>query len=267
VPANLRDAYTEMIGYPARVVGDAGLIFMADRRIQQTNDVMTGENEIAQLRADLEDQVAYYNTKVAGGKWNHMMPGLVTGKDLMAWNSEVRWPWGEPPTMAQTGPVLMEPTAGRSWRDAAKPDRQIATRAARWAGIVGLGPRGRALALEPSGLGSSWSVNDTNAPTVEFDFTSKSGDAEVLVNFLPTFRIYPGMKLRVAVNVDDGTPTTLEVPGSNGAENENGPIRSAAVQNNYVIAKIPLPDLSAGKHTLKIHAMDPGVVINAISSP
>jgi hypothetical protein len=123
------------------------------------------------------------------------------------------------------------------------------------------------LALEPSGLGSSWSVNDTNAPTVEFDFTSKSGDAEVLVNFLPTFRIYPGMKLRVAVNVDDGTPTTLEVPGSNGAENENGPIRSAAVQNNYVIAKVPLPDLSAGKHTLKIHAMDPGVVINAISSP
>ncbi|HEV2691612.1 MAG TPA: glycosyl hydrolase 115 family protein [Verrucomicrobiae bacterium] len=266
LPAGLRDAYTEMIGFPARVVGDAGLIFMADRQIQQSNNVTAGENKIAQFRADLEAQVANYNTKVAGGKWNHMMPGLVTGKYPGAWNSEVRWPWGER-TTADTNEPATEPAADRSWRDAATPDRQTASGSAHWSAIEGLGPRGRALVLEPASLDSSWGENDAKAPTAEFDFTSKGGDAEVLVNFLPTFRIYPGMKLRVAVNVDDRTPALVEAPGSNGAENENGPIRSAAVQNNYVIAKVPLANLAAGKHTLKIHAVDPGVVINAISLP
>jgi hypothetical protein len=79
--------------------------------------------------------------------------------------------------------------------------------------------------------------------------------------------LYSGMKLRVAVSVDEHTPMLVEVSGSGGAENEDGPIRSAAVQNNYVNARIPMPGLTAGKHTLKIRAMDPGAVVDAISLP
>jgi len=58
-----------------------------------------------------------------------------------------------------------------------------------------------------------------------------------------------------------------EVPGSSGAENENGVVRSSAVQNNYTTARISLPALNAGKHTFKIWAEDPGAVIDAISLP
>ncbi|MBW8863715.1 MAG: hypothetical protein JF609_02110 [Verrucomicrobia bacterium] len=197
-----------------------------------------------------------------------MMPGMVTGKDLMAWNSEVRWPWGErvPATTNKPVPVI-ESTTSQGWRDAATPDRQPSSGSAQWAVIEGLGPRGRALALEPASLASSWGENDARAPVAEFDFTCKGGDAEVSVSFLPTFRIYPGLKQRVAVCVDDHASSIVEVPGSSGAENENGPIRSAAVQNNHVIAKISMPGLSAGKHTLKIRAVDPGVVVNAILLP
>jgi len=102
---------------------------------------------------------------------------------------------------------------------------------------------------------------------LEFDFTSQAGDSRALIDFLPTFRIYPGMKLRVAVGVDDRAPALVEVPGSSGAENENGAVRSSAVQDNDVVAQIPLTGLSAGRHTLKIRAVDPGAVINAISLP
>ncbi|MES1181069.1 MAG: glycosyl hydrolase 115 family protein, partial [Verrucomicrobiota bacterium] len=261
IPASSRDAYTELVGFPARVLGDAGLIFLADRQIQETNDVTANENEIAQLRNDLEAQVNNYNTQIAGGKWNHVMSGFVTGKNLNAWNSQVRWPWGE-----QKSATVQMP-ADKIWRDAATADRQTASGSARWSVIEGLGPSGRAMALEPASLDSSWNENDTNAPTLEFDFTSQGGDAETLINFLPTFRIYPGMKLRVAVSVDDRAPMVVEVPGSSGAENENGVVRSSAVQNNDVIARIPLTGLGAGRHALKIRAVDPGVVIDAISLP
>ncbi len=261
LPASSRDAYTELVGFPARVLGAAGLIFMADRQIQETNNVTANEKEIAQLRNDLEARVENYNTQIAGGKWSRIMPGLVTGKNLMAWNSQVRWPWGE------QKPATIKKLADEIWRAAATADRQTAAGSARWAVVEGLGPSGRAMALEPASLDSFWSESDTHAPTLEFDFTSRGGDIEALIDFLPTFRIYPGMKLRVSVSVDDRAPMLVEVPGSSGAENENGAVRSSAVQDNDVVAQISLTGLSAGRHTLKIRAVDPGAVINAISLP
>jgi hypothetical protein len=123
------------------------------------------------------------------------------------------------------------------------------------------------MTLLPAGLDASWNANDTNAPALEFDFTCEEGDVEAFVDFLPAFRLYPGMKLRVTVSVDDNSPTLVEVPGSSGDENENGAIRSAAVQNNYTRARIPLEDLAAGRHTLKIRAVDAGAVIDRVSLP
>jgi hypothetical protein len=267
IPANARDAYTETIGFPARVLGSAGLIFMADRKIQQGTDVATNEKKIAQLRSDLEAQVENFNTKIAGGKWNHMMPGLVTGKDLTKWSSQVRWPWGES-APAKIVNYTNEPPADQAWRDAALPSGQsLPTPAGSWIAIEGLGPSGHAMALQPASLEAPWKSGDTNAPTLEYDFKSKSGDDAAFIDFLPAFRIYPGMKLRVAVSVDDGPSTLVEVPGSSGAENENGAVRSFAVQNNFTRARVPLPGLTAGKHIFKIRAVDPGAVIDRVSLP
>lgn len=123
------------------------------------------------------------------------------------------------------------------------------------------------MTVQPASLDSSWKVGDKNAPTLEYNFKSKAGNAAAYLDFLPTFRIYPGMKLRVAVSVDGNPPTAVEVPGSSGAENENGVIRRFAVQNNYVRARVQLANLAAGKHTFKIQAVDPGIVIDRVSLP
>ena len=76
------------------------------------------------------------------------------------------------------------------------------------------------------------------------------------MDFLLTFRIYPGAKFRVAISVDRQTPKLLEVPGSSGTENENGPVRSAAVQDSYARLRVPLESLAAGEHVLTIRAVD-----------
>ena len=264
VPANALDAYTELVGFPVRVLGKAGQIFMADRQIQHGEAVADNENRIASLRRELEAQVENYNTQLAGGKWNRMMPGLVTGRNLGSWNSQVRWPWGEP---TNRPPAIRPQIDEQNWRDAAGWDRQFAAGQARWSVVEGLGTSGKAVALLPASMDTKWAENDPTAPSMEYDFNSKAGDAEAWIDFLPAFRLYPGMELRVAVSVDNGKSTMVEVPGSSGAENENGRIRSQAVQDNYVRARVALPALTAGKHTLKIHAIDPGAVIDQVSLP
>jgi hypothetical protein len=265
IPAAARDAYTEIIGFPAHVLAETGLIFMADRNAQLGKDAATNEPEIARLRGDLEARVKEFNTKLAGGKWNHMMPGLVTGKDLTRWSSQVRWPWGE---KSQKSAAESHAEPDRHWRDAASADRQSAAGTAHWVTVLGLGTTGRAMSLQPPGLSSEWNVGDANAPGLEFDFTAaKAGDAAALIDFLPTFRICPGMKLRVAVSVDGQPPVALEVPGSSGSEDERGHVRADAVQDNYVRARVPLPGLFAGEHTFRIRAIDPGVVVDRVALP
>jgi hypothetical protein len=267
VPSAALDAYTEMIGFPARVLGSAGLIFLADRKVQEGQDLAANQQEIARLRADLEARVEQYNTKIADAKWKGMMPGLVTARDLTKWNSQVRWPWGE---VSQTPPASQPRRASqpaRTWRDAASADRQSNQNVARWVTVPGLGPSGRAMALKPASLASSWSEADPNAPTLHFDFAAQPGNAELLIDFLPTFRIFPGMKSRVAVSVDDQSPIVVDVPGSGGSEDENGRVRANAVQDNYARARVPLPGLTPGRHVLTIRAVDPGIVIDQLSLP
>lgn len=267
IPAEKRDAYVEMIGFPARVLGATGAIFMADRAAQLGDDPVAQAAEIARQRAFLEREVDAYNHTVAGGKWKGMMPGLVTADNLMAWNSQVRWPWGEPAggAAAKVQPV----DAGRVWRAAAEADSQSGAAAARWTPVAGLGHTGRAVALKPAGLDASWPVTDDKAPSLDFRFeTGAQGAAgELLIDFMPTFRIYPGRKLRVSVIVDGGEPIAVDVPGANGQEDESGAIRREGVQNNAVRARVAMPALGAGKHVVTIRAVDPGVVIDRVALP
>ena len=178
----------------------------------------------------------------------------------------MRWPWGEK-APARIAASTNEPPAGQAWRDAASADQSFPQGAARWSAIEGLGPSGHAVALQPASLAASWKEDDTNAPALAYHFASPGGDAAAFVDFLPAFRIYPGMKLRVNVSVDHQPPMIIEVPGSSGAENENGTVRSTAVQNNYVRVRIPLPGLAAGDHTFTLRAVDPGAVIDRVSLP
>ena len=272
VPPDARDAYEELVGFPVNVLADSGLIFLADREVRFGRDVGANKAEIQRLKENLEARVTNYNTRIAGGKWNLMMPGLETGKDLTKWSSQVRWPWGEKPDAEQGSPLastptLSSPSTGRVWRDACTADRRSKNGAARWSDVEGLGASGRAVALLPSTMDTAWAAARGNAPSLEYDFQTRGDGGSVLVDFLPTFRLVPGMKLRVNVSVDDYPPMTVEVPGSGGFEDERGSVRSEAVVSNRVRSAIPLPPLSPGHHLLRITAVDPGVVIDRISIP
>jgi len=131
-----------------------------------------------------------------------------------------------------------------------------------------LGASGQAMACLPATPENHWPVGDPQAPAMEYDFhLAQAGDTSVKIDFLPTFRLYPGTRLRVAVAVDDAAPVAVEVPGSSGTENENGLVRNSGVQNNSVTAVVSLPQLAAGPHRLVIRAVDPGAVVDQLHLP
>ena len=261
VPSTLQDAYYELIGFPARILATTGLIFMHDRAIVYGADQKINQARIDGLKTFIDNQVDNYNNNIAGGKWKYMMPGAVTGKNLPAWSSQVAWPWGET-RKPDTSKKVLQPDL---IRNAVSANRQTTAGKAKWTMVPGLGRGGRAMALEPASLKSAWDATDASAPTLEYSFKSDGKECKVMIDFLPTFRIYPGMQLRVAIGVDNKLIQTVEVPGSNGKEDENGPNRNQGIRNNYVRASVDLPGLPAGSHILFIRAVDPGVVIDKIS--
>jgi hypothetical protein len=184
---------------------------------------------------------------------------MVTNVNLASCSSQAWWPWGEPGATAQpsnpdrTGIQL---PAGQRWLT--RCGRIARPQTVRHAAppVPGLGLSGRVTLLMLQSSTAEWQPGEANAPALEYGFRSSGGDAEAFVDFLVTFRIYPGAKLRVAISVDRQTPKLLEVPGSSGTENENGPVRSAAVQDSYARLRVPLESLAAGEHVLTIRAVD-----------
>jgi hypothetical protein len=263
-PAN-RDAYVETVGFPARVLAKAGLIFMADRNVRAGIDVAHNSQAIVDLRQSLTADVEAYNKDLAGGKWNGMMPGLVTAAKLTSWSSQVRWPWGEDETAS--APSNTTVLSESHWRPAASAETRGRAATAAWTAIDGLGASGKAMAVLPASLQSRWDADLSTAPFLEYAFSGGAGVTDAYIDFLPSFRIHPGMKLFVAVSIDGSPYTRYEVPGSSGSEDENGQIRRDAVQDNYVRLRVPLPQLSSGRHTFRIAAVDPGAVVDRVWLP
>lgn len=261
MPIAFQDAYNELIGFPSKILAATGLIFMHDRAIIYGADSLVQKQEIDRLKTFIDNEVENYNNNIAGGKWKYMMPGAVTDKNLPAWNSQVAWPWGEV-VKPDTSKEAIDPNV---IRNASSADHSTSTGKVKWTLVSGLGNSGQAMALEPVDINSAWDSTNASAPTLEYNFKTGGKECRVIIDFLPTFRIYPGMQLRVAVGVDNKLIRTIEVPGSNGKEDENGPNRNQGIRNNYVEATIDLPALEAGSHRLFIRAVDPGVVIDKIS--
>ena len=72
--------------------------------------------------------------------------------------------------------------------------------------------------------------------------------------------------LRVAISVDRQTPKLLEVPGSSGTENENGPVRTAAVQDSYRAVACALGEFGGGRaRSPRFGRWMPGVAFNRVS--
>jgi hypothetical protein len=128
-----------------------------------------------------------------------------------------------------------------------------------WRVIPGLGRTGSAVTVLPSAT----VITSNAAPSLEYRFHVAPGGAATLhVRLLPTHPLVTGKGLRFAVAIDDGTPLPLAVTA--GFEPKRAEWMERVLANaTEATLKLPQP-LTPGWHTLRLIAVDAGVVVDKI---
>jgi hypothetical protein len=264
IPERSQDAFFELFGYSAQMLAATGLVFLNDRLARiAMQDAAEHEQAVRHWRAFIKRQVAWYNDKLADGKWRHY--ATVGGTTLDARWAAVQWPWLEQEKRLPTpipAPLLTLNAGDFSANQAVEH--------ARWQEMSGLGWSNKAMALWPAVPENHWNPTTqlTSAPQMKYflQLPSTSPDAELILYVLPTYELYPGMKLRIAVAWNDQTPQVLEVPfASSETRVVSNELRSEGVLNNRIALRMPLGEIPAGKHEVTVFAVDPGGILDQIA--
>lgn len=266
VPKENREAFFELFGYAAQMLAATGLIFLYDR-LTMTDQAHAADHEqaVARWRAFVETQVAWYNDKLACGKWrDYATMGGTT--DKRSW-AAVEWPW----LQSTTPSALPKPeTAPLATCSASSFAGNHAAAQVRWQKVDGLGWSDGAMALWPAVPSSQWNPQTQLdlAPRLEyvFDVERDCAQGEVTLHVLPTYELYPGMRLRIAARWDHLPMQILEMPFPSSETRVVGnPVRSAGVLSNHVPLRFAIEPVSSGKHQLTVFAVDPGMILDQIS--
>lgn len=125
---------------------------------------------------------------------------------------------------------------------------------AAWEVIQGLGRSGDSVAVQPPTVASHTEPEDIRAasPSLDYDIhLLKAGEARLDIDCLPTSPVAPNRGVRVAVSLDGEAPRVLTGRGGDVLAN---------LRRLTTTVKIA----TAGKHTLTVWMVDPGVVIDKL---
>ena len=254
----IADLYFRTVGFQARFLAYAGIIHLEGR-----------DRDYA--RSVIDPLYARWDA-MEGGKWSGLWCDTIDergGKRQPTkhnrWSSQMQWQWNEPadPYAAKDRGVARVNYPATAYRaDVAEPEwlgpvANTSANGGAWTRVKGLGTSGHALALLPvkPGIG--------RGATVEYSLTTNHYPLTTtfVLQFLPDFALWPGMKLGVEVSFDGGTPKHVAVPKSDSNIGEHDPVRNRAVQDNFIRVEVPVP---SGAKSVKIVATDPGVVIDRV---
>jgi hypothetical protein len=265
-----KDAWFELAGYQAQYLGNAGLIFLACREASKQNQ---------DLRAAAEPYIRAIDAnrdrfgKLHDGKWAGFLPDTVRNRTTNnEWWTHMQWPWND----------------GRGWHFGntdhkkgleaglalAAPDK-----VSNWLTFRGIGEldllSGKPYLPSPNYAENDFCTFSTDVmrkdmskddQTLEYTFNTEKSEANALIDFLPSYELYPGSKARIAVLLNGEEIQTVSVPNSDSLKEENGP-RSTLILDNFARVVVPMKNLKRGQNTFTIRAVDPGVSIRAVYLP
>ena len=257
LPGELRDAYFQLVEYPAR----AGAA-MAEKIIRAEQARMSGSTQQASsahsaLRR-IEQLTERYNAQKSG-KWRGMMDHRP--RRLPVFDMPPTSPYAKAPEMP-----VPRGTERLFDLDVTTFARTHDREGAGWRVIDGLGARGAAIAVLPSRdvptLRSSQEIRE-RAPVVEYPVKSDDvGEVDVVVEALPTHRFTPAHELLVAISIGDGEPMVVRF--DRGKDDEDDPTWQANVLRSTMFGTATLR-APGGAYTLKLWGADAGVVIQRIT--
>ena len=292
----MADEYFRLVGFQARFLAYAGIIHLEGRDKEYARSVI--------------DPLYERWDKLDNGKWSGFWCDTIDergGKRQPTahnrWSSQMQWPWNEPadPYAAKDRGVARVNYPATAYRaDVPEPEwlepvSNVPANGGAWTRVEGLGTSGRALALLPvkPGVGKEAALeydlmecchcgNVANSNVAKDQLELKSGNTgnignTLVIQFLPDFALWPGLKLGVEVSFDVspersevaegelnagcGAAKYVAVPKSDANIGEHDPVRNRAVQDNFIRVEVPVPE---GARRVRIAAVDPGVVIDRV---
>lgn len=275
MPAEMQDAFYQLVEYPAVASAGVAKIYLA---------ATLGDSITMQTLFERDKQMTdKYNKVIAGGKWDGMMLDKHIGYRMWSMPSENTLPQVAKPS-GKTGI-----TASETAIMAHDYTRRTATDDARWGVLPGLGRGKGNMGIEPV-TAKSRPLGD--GATLEYDVHfSQSGKQKLALGILPTNDVNPARGLRIGVRVDDGEMQTIDarqgyVDTFNEYTKENiarskvlKPLPRPAsdiylsgsrqrmrseVFDNLRWLSIDLDIPTAGNHTVKVVMIDPEIVVEKL---
>lgn len=275
MPAEMQDAFYQLVEYPAVASAGVAKIYLA---------ATLGDSITMQTLFERDKQMTdKYNKVIAGGKWDGMMLDKHIGYRMWSMPNENTLPQVAKPS-DKTGI-----TASETAIMAHDYTRRTATDDARWVFLPGLGRGKGNMGIEPV-TAKSRPLGD--GATLEYDINfSQSGKQKLALGILPTNDVNPARGLRIGVRVDDGEMQTIDarqgyVDTFNEYTKENiarskvlKPLPRPAsdiylsgtrqrmrseVFDNLRWLSIDLDIPTAGNHTVKVVMIDPEIVVEKL---
>jgi len=284
LPAAKKDAFYELVLYPVRAAAAANERFFAAElaavyKAQNSPNALTWARQSIAANQQIERETAYFNEKLAGGKWRFMMspemnagqwtsmratPPMLSEKDFEPLetkpDNDLRvHEWLAPPKLPRLKDGFVE------WNGAVSIEAEHFTRRRdndgfAWGALEGLGKTGDSVTVFPQ-KARTFSGFSGAAPSLEYDFYILNGGAfEANFFLIPTQPLVPGNGLRFAVSIDDETPQIITVDKDTEV---SSPPWAQHILNQTTVGKSKF-DLKKGAHVLKILAVDTGVVLDKI---
>ena len=257
IPARLKDAYFELIGYPVEAAASMNKkIFYAQKSLKLASEGNSSALVFSSLATSAYNNIISltnrYNTGISNGKWNGMMsynPRSRSQFNAPSVATSVNLTNGIP--SMQEDSINIMPVESYSVRSNA--GYSIVT-------VKGLGENGSSLTVWPLNTTTYTSSNITTAPYVEYNVPVFKGNNKIRIKYLPTFPLYSGMQLRCAVSIAEATPILTSI--ANAAESTQW---SANVLKGYASYDNIYTSESDKTIKVRIYFSDPGLVLSSVS--
>ncbi len=258
MPERLRDAYFQLILYPvcsASLMNEKVLCAAESLKLAKRGDeAALALAQTAQAAFErIQDLTEKYNKEIAGGKWSGMMSWHPRDLGVFKMPRVATAPMieedGHSPADEVSATVIQ---AADYVRRRERPGTNLQV-------IDGLGRGGHGLTLMPFTADSVAPSDIGDAAFVEYEAVLTAGRRQITVKCLPTHPIHEGRGLRYAVSVNGDTPRVVDVQTTSRSRTWR-----ANVLRGYGLGQTVHDVTVTGKAVIRIHVLDPGLVINTI---
>ncbi len=278
-----KDAYYQLVLYPILACANLNQMYYAHAKNQEaaklklvsTNQWADKTEELFKKDQELSD---YFNKTLSGGKWNHFADQTHIGYTYWQQPNKnsvpkvTRLDANEISRTEQTTSTIQKEDSvnypknfkgfveenGYVSIEAEHFSRAFNMKKVQWKVIPDIGRTGNGITIFPVNIPSI--ELSSNNPRLEYDiFLTKEGEATVNLIVSPTLEFNDNKGLRIAISMDDKSPQIIEMHANRSQREWDKMVaQNAKYLTNKCIIK------GTGKHTLKIWAIDPAIIIQKI---